>query len=187
MYVSGRTDLAFVTRSVHEIIRILNESEQEEDATLLVDVFSLPADLDGIQSGDVVDEDEEGGVTPDDTPPPPPPKPRAFRMDRVTGGFVVTASGVDDAPVPEALEVSVAYDTRRGNPLKRYNVADFQLGEAPVEIALSGLRLDECSGNRMVVMLTEADFRLEVTGFDANRDLYLRVTPREASHGDQTA
>ena len=108
-------------------------------------------------------------------------------MDKVTGGFVVMASGVDDAPVPEALEVNVAYDTRRGNPLKRYNVADFELGEAPVEIALSGLRLDECSGNRMVVALTDTDFRVEVTGFDPNRDLYLRVTPREASHADQTA
>jgi hypothetical protein len=186
-YVSGATDLRFVTRSVHEIIRVLSESEQEEDRTLLVDVFSLPTEQDGVQSGDVVDEDEDGGVSPEDTPPPPPAKPRAFRMDKVTGGFVVMASGVDDAPVPEALEVNVAYDTRRGNPLKRYNEADFQLGEPPIEIALSGLRLDECSGNRMVAMLTESDFRLEVTGFDANRDLYLRVTAKEANDANQTA
>ena len=108
-------------------------------------------------------------------------------MDKVSGGFVVMASGQDDAPVPEALEVRVAYGTRRGNPLKRYNVADFQLDEAPVEIALSGLHLDECGENRMVVMLTESDFRLEVTGFDPNRDLYLRVTAKEANDADQTA
>ncbi len=186
-YVSGAGDLRFVKRSVHEIIRILNESEQEEDSTLLVDVFSLSMPDEGVPVDEAPDDDDDGDVSGGEVPPIPPARPRAFRIQRVPGGFAVVASDAGGAPVPHALHVRVGYDTRRGNPLKRYNAADFCLDKEPIEVAAVGITVADCAANRIIAHVTEPGFRLAVTGFDPNRDLYIRVTAREDSDASSTA
>jgi hypothetical protein len=180
-YIYGPSYLTFVTSSVAEIARMLSDTEAPEDRSLLLDIFSLPA------------EEEDGArkkrkvaippVGPPSPPPPPPPSPRLrqFRVTKIQGGFTVTRGEVD-IPIPRLLEIHVAYDRRNGNPLKKYNRADFKLDKGPIVLdpPPRGLRILGTDSNRLVVSLFESDFSLAVRGFDENRDLYVRVVPREA-------
>lgn len=189
-YKSGKSDLNFVKRSVHEIVRIVSESEQEQDVTLLADLFPSPTEHDGPpgQQGDDEEGDDQPGIEPPEPPPPPPPPPRPqpFRIQRLSDGFALVPDNQDEVECPSSLEVQVAYDTRRGNPLNRYHPADFELEQAPMTVAFSGLNPREWAGNRIVADVTEPEFRLEVTGFDPNRDLYIRVRVMEETDADQT-
>jgi hypothetical protein len=89
--------------------------------------------------------------------------------------------------------VRVAYSIRSGNPLGKYHPADFKLEEAPISIASTGLTLTHCSGerqrtNELLADVNAGDFSLTITGFDENRDLFVRVTvPKEVSDDDQAA
>ena len=44
---------------------------------------------------------------------------------------------------------------------------------------LPGVREVTCQDNRMIVDVLTEEFRIEVTGFDENRDVYVRVRPLE--------
>ena len=189
-YVGGGSCLTFVSRSVQEILRIVSESEEEEDPTLLADIFSLPA------------EPESGGQTtrsrrargrhgpdpPPPPPPPPPPKPRRFRVEQISGGFSVLPSAAPSEE-PWLLDIRVAYDVRRGNPLKRYNTADFDLGDDSMfALEATGVTIAARERNHVVAKVDHPDFGLHVRGFDEKRDLYIRVTAKEcpdASQADQ--
>ena len=182
-YKSGRMDLNFVKRSVHEIVRIVTEGEREEDKTLLIDVFSLPAPP----------EDEEpvktrarkgGKKTTEPPPPPPPPKPRRFRVEKTRGGFAILPGEPDTTP-PALLDIRVGYDVRRGNPIKRYNLADFQLDKRPIRFdpEPQGVEVKECTENRMLIAIANRNFSIHVAGFDERRDLYVKAIPKESVDG----
>jgi hypothetical protein len=194
-YTYGPENLSFVINSVAEVVRIISEADQEADRSLLVDLFSLPGrpdDPDRVRVRSAGEKTAPGarrrqrGRT--DRPEPPPRSPRRFRVEKVAGGFMVSR-GDSDAP-PPLLDVQVAYDIRNGNPLKKYNKADFRLDGAPICLAEDnvGIEVIENTQNRMLVRVTDPDFRLAVTGFDGNRDLFVRVVVKEEeADGDQTA
>ncbi len=193
-YTYPSENLSFVVNSVSEIIRFITEADKEADKSILVDVFSLPAEAD---DPDAVTTrvKKELGVKPDKKktrppgPPPPPPSPKRFRLEKVKGGFRVR-QGDPDASKPERLDIKVAYSIRSGNPLKKYHQADFELDKKPITVGddLKGITLTAVSGNQMQADVTDQDFLLSVTGFDENRDLFVKITvPQEETDGDQTA
>ena len=81
--------------------------------------------------------------------------------------------GDPDAALPPFIDVRVAYDVHRGNPLRKYHQADFDLGRSPIkyDMQMSGVNVKSASGNQMLVAVNRAEFNLEVTGFDPDRDL----------------
>jgi len=181
-YKSGKGDLNFVKRSVHEIVRIITEGEREEDPTLLIDMFSLPAPP---EEDSVKTKARKGGKkTTEPPPPPPPPKPRRFRVEKTRGGFAILP-GETGTTAPAFIDVHVAYDVRRGNPIKRYNPADFDLTKQPIRFDPEprGVDIKECIENRILIAITEPEFSLHVAGFDERRDLYIRATPKELVDG----
>jgi len=183
-YVYGKSYLDFVRASVHKILQILSEEDTKADPTLLVDFFSLPAPEEpGIKTR--TKKGRKSSVPKVVIPPPPPPR---FRVRKVGGGFSVVP-GDPSAERPRTLEIRVAYDTTHGNPLKKYHGADFQLNKAPImlEPPPQGLDITQCERNRIVAAVRAPDFALNVTGFDENRDLYVRVVVKENTDGDSTA
>jgi len=108
---------------------------------------------------------------------------KRFRIQKADGGFTVTRGDAGLQP-PSRLNIRVAYDSRRGNPLKGYNTADFRLNQTPIllEPPPSGVRLVSKEENRMTVDILDADFRISVVGFDKNRDLIVDVKIEEESH-----
>jgi hypothetical protein len=179
-YTYGESNIRFVVNSVHAIVQAIGGSCQEADRSLLIDLFSLPAtpgDPDAVRTrGRAPTPRPDGPVQP---PPgdPPAPQPRSYRVSRIRGGFTITAG--DGAP-PSGLEIRAAYDVRRGSALAKWNRADFQFVRAPLRIDGSeGVEVIEQGDNRILVRITAPGFRLSVTGFDENRDLYVRVNERE--------
>jgi len=179
-YRCGRQSLEYVTRSVFEIIRVLTEAEKSEDRTLLVDLFSLPAEGDPTQQPEQL---PDSGTEPPEPPEPPTPTEQVLRISRTKGGFAIVP-GKAPAKLFSIFEVRVAYDTRRGNPLKKYRSEDFALESAPVEVQSQGLELKHCAGNCITARINDATFRLSVSGFDPNRDLYVKVVPEVVADGD---
>jgi hypothetical protein len=182
-YRSGKSDLTFVKRSVHEIIRMLTEGEREEDKTLLIDIFSLPAPPDEEEAVKTKSQ-KSGKKTTEPPPPPPPPKPRRFRVERTRGGFAILPGEPGTTP-PPFVDVRVGYDVRRGNPIKRYNPADFQLDKRPIRLdpEPSGVEVKECAANRILIAIMDPEFSVHVAGFDERRDLYVRAIPKESVDG----
>ena len=179
----GPSNLEFVSNSVAEILRLVSEVGEDADPAILIDLFSLPAEPDS--AGAVrTRQKRPGAYQPGQQPPPipqpPPPKPRAWRVQRIPGGFRILR-GDQNVPVPELLDIRLAYDVRRGNALKKYQPADFRIDRAPIRIGddIQSVDFVERTGNRMIVRLLRPDFRFSVTGFDPNRDLVVKVLPRK--------
>ncbi len=162
-YVSGVGDLDFVRRSVREIVNLLTAEDREEDRHLLADLFPAPG------SG------RRGG----NGPGPIERNPSFFAITGTSSGFTV-APGRDQIAADSLVRVQAAYDIRRGNPLSKYRADDFQLDQTPIEYQATGVEVLEVNDNRMVLKIVEpGSFRLAVTGFDYNRQVYVRADVME--------
>lgn len=177
-YTSGKSDLDFVKRAVHEIVNILCEQDKKEDRTLLADLFSIPAPPEEQESRTrEKKKPEDKGKEPEE-PTPPEPHPRPFIIDRIEGGFVVRNGGMNGAPPPGALLIRAAYHVRRGNPFKKYHPADFDFSQR-MKTQCTGATALEKKENRLRVKIDAREFRIEVTGFDPKRDVRVEVKRQE--------
>ena len=109
------------------------------------------------------------------------PRKKRYRLEKVAGGFRL-CTGDPDADVPKLIEIRAAYDVRRGNALKKYDPADFDLAGAEfrLEPPPHGIDIVERGANRMLVKVLEKDFQLSVTGFDTKRDVLVNINLKEA-------
>lgn len=173
-YKSGKSDLEFVKHAMHEIVNILCEQDKKEDRTLLADLFSIAAPPEEQESRTRDKKKPEGkGKEPDD-PTPPDPRPRPFIIDRIEGGFVVRNGDMNGAPPPKALLIRAAYHVRRGNPFKKYHPADFDFSQR-MKTQCKGVTALEKKENRLRIKIDAKEFRIEVTGFDPNRDVRVEI------------
>ncbi|HMG76108.1 MAG TPA: hypothetical protein VK582_21580 [Pyrinomonadaceae bacterium] len=179
-YVYGPSYIQFVVRSVSEIVQILAEGEDKTDPSLLLDLFSLPAQ----QPVPTREPEQKEVPTGDEIEKPniPPHAAPRFRVQKVKGGFSVTR-GAQTATMPPFLDIRVAYDIRRGNPLRKYDPADFAL-EALTEKS-KGVVITGKSGNQMRVTVQQPDFEVAVSGFDEQRDLFVKVAVVEGFNDSQ--
>lgn len=184
--IGYKTDLEFVKRSIHELVHILTKEEEVEDLILFKDFFSIPAPPDEEET--VEKKLRKGGEKEGTEPPipePPIPRPKRFRIQKIRGGFSVLPGENGGSP-PDLLEIRVAYDIRRGNPLKKYKEADFRMDELPIQLNPEprNLTIMKQEGNCIEVAVNDPDYVLFVTGFDENRQIYVKVVPREVSDGN---
>lgn len=187
-YKFGPKAITFVRKSVSELLRILNQEEQKPDPSITIDYFSIPKvsdDDEAIPARRRKSHRDQGEETATPIVPPGPPKLRRFRIEKLGGGFAVRA-GDPEAALPPAIEIRVAYDVRRGSALKKYHAADFDIGREPIQLDSNsqGVTVLAVGGNRLVVAPNKPGFNLDVTGFDADRDLYIRAEVKESPDVD---
>jgi hypothetical protein len=186
-YKFGPGAIKFVRLGVSEIVRVVNQSEQQPDRSITIDFFSVPIPPDGDDAVTARRREPRNlpGGRPTPPPPPLPPKPRRFRIDRLRGGFAIRSGDSDSTP-PSFIDIRVAYDVGRGNPLRKYHPADFDLGHSAIRHATetSGVALKYAKANRMLVAVEHRGFNLEVTGFDPDRDLYVKAEVKETADVD---
>lgn len=182
-YTYGAGYLDYVRSAPAAIVKKLMEGEEEEDKLLLERFFSLDAEPEPEdEAADEGRDPEAGNPTGEPVPPLAPRLPR-YSIVRIAGGFVVTP-GSSESPL-WGLSIRMAYDVRRGNPLKKYHPADFVLGSSPTLVTESrGLKVISAASNVLRVQVLEKDFKLQLEGFDARRDLYLKVDPIEGGADD---
>ena len=112
------------------------------------------------------------------------PRPRLFMVQQAIGGFSIVNGNM---PPPNLLRVQVAYNIRRGNPLKKYSPIDFDLGKSPIKVspASEGIKILEQREKEMIINIIEPKFNLTLTGFDDNRDLFVNVKPLQEGRLDE--
>jgi hypothetical protein len=182
-YTYGPVVLNFVTRAVANFVHALTAQEDEEDKTLLLDIFSLPAEnIEDEPKQPEKKKKKKGQESEDDDQEQQEPRKKRFRVQKAKGGFTITR-GDAGTPPPARLSIRVAYDIRRGNPLRKYNTADFRLNHIPIKLEPppDGLKVITKEENRIVVDILDPEFRLTVAGFDELRDLFVNVKMEEGA------
>jgi hypothetical protein len=179
-YNVGKSTLAFVKDAPRGFLRLLNRRSEQIDDTALRHLFPDPS--------------TKGGRPADETSPTPRPgkkrrprtkvdvtsRKRIFKLSRIAGGFTASLTEDGQKALPMTIRVRMAYDVRRGNPYKRWNAADFDLGNDNERIAHSGGDLLNASENRLEILAQSPDWNLHLKGFDPDRDLIVDIR-REAT------
>lgn len=183
-YTYGKSYIDFVTQSVSMFVRYLNESDEQPDKDLLSKIFFIPKKPESDEAKEKSKRRKRNKGEIINPEPIAEPKKRRFTLSKVAGGFTITR-GHPDAQLPAVLEIAVAYDCRRGSPLKKYVPADFRINEAPIKIECIGAKVGERQKNQLVVNIQNPDFNITVAGFDENRDLFVDVQAKEANDDPQ--
>jgi len=172
-YFYGPSYIKFVVDSVAEIIRISTQADDEEDKSLLADIFSTPSIDDEEDDTDTVEDVNKPGKKQVVPPPQVPTGSRTrFVVQRVEGGFTVKPAS-ELPSIPAKVRIRAAYDVRRGNAFSKYDPADFALGELDVKV--DGARIMSSQENELVLEADTQEFYATVRGFDPNRDLRVGV------------
>lgn len=188
-YTYGSAVIDFVTDSVGKLLSIINKASQEPDPALTIDFFSVEpvGDLQETEDSETEQSRKKHGDDAEHPKPEIEPRPTRIAIHHFTTGFTVE-SGAKPPAVPFILEVRCAYETRNGNPLKKWDAADFVLDDGPLSINLSGaVRIITRHGNRMVLRVDGHEFRVSVGGFDTSRDLYVRADVKEVGNANTEA
>jgi hypothetical protein len=189
-YTYGTAAIAFVSDSIGELVAILNRRSEQADPTLTVDYFSVEPPEDRAEDAEDAaarqPKQSAGQETPGDNIEVE-PRPTRVRIARDDGGFSVLPGSLSP-PTPYLIEVRCAYDLRTGNPLKKWDPADFNLGSREVPIICEGeSKLLQVKGNWALLRVDGPAFHARFQGFDVNRDVYVRVELREAGSAGQEA
>jgi hypothetical protein len=172
----GVSCLRYVKNSPREIVKILSRPAEGRDIKLLRDLFyiGIPKepkphgtfDKPGLEPGANGIENHDPEVVTAD---------QFLQLHRTKQGFRLSVRPGAER-VPKQIDIEMAYDFRQGNPFNRYSKLDFELNKPPIRIAGKGLKAGILRPNALRIVLEERDFRLQVTGFDPNRDLKIRTT-----------
>jgi len=174
-YVDGPACITFLTNTVGNLYNLLIRPSEGTDDDILRDIFYVeiePSPETGRtepvpkHSGD----EEPGKEKPEKIPSNISP----ILMRQVNGGVTVN-SNPESEKLPDHLCLQLAYMVPRGNPLKKYNPWDFNLSDGSLEIVHNGITIISIQENRMEFNITADEFSIQITGFDPNRDLFVKV------------
>ena len=179
-YRVGKSTLAFIKDAPRGLLRLLNKHSEQIDDTALRHLFPDPSSKKGKQASTTDQSTERGKKRRPRTKVDVTRRPRIFRLSRTSEGFTASFTEKGQQIVPLRVRIRLAYDVRRGNPYKRWNVADFNLEIDDKRIMLLGGKLLDATGNRLEVLATSPDWKLQLKGFDPDRDLIVDIR-REAN------
>jgi len=106
--------LKYITHSVSNLIKTLHDDQKTADPTILLDLFSLPAEDSKTKSSQKKQTEKPGEIT---IPPDleiKGTKPRRYHLQKRENGFVIR-QGVPEAELPKTIDIEMAYKARRGN------------------------------------------------------------------------
>ena len=62
-----------------------------------------------------------------------------------------------------------------GNPLKTYNILDFNLANPPIQVDYENVNILNRDANCLDFDVIGDDFDVTITGFDSERDLFIKA------------
>ncbi len=166
-YENAKRELRFIRKSVSSIMNYIYLPPKELKKDFLKDIFYVNVEPE-IENED--DEDTSGKVKEDI----PKPKARKYQLTKIDGGFRLTNSKNEIEP-PLKVKISCAYDTRKGNPFKSYELYDFDLGNTEFTVTTKGCTLSYRKENKIELTIEGKEFELVVNGFDKMRDMIIDV------------
>lgn len=184
-YEKGSSTVGFVKKSLQNVYRRIILSAADKDVDLLRDLFYVDRtildqpdrkDTPGKKKGKKEDDSEVEPVS------SRPPLIRVQKLDQEVKGFRILPASED---TPVSITVKVAYVVRRGSPLKNYHPYDFQLGKGSLKPETRNVTVTKCEGNVLEADVDAHDFEISVTGFDENRDLFVKAVPLRAANDSE--
>lgn len=177
-YIDGDKCISFVVASIGKIYQKLQKPAKGLEKDLLQDIFFIPMEENSNESSNDIDDDSSKDTTDIINKPVPPISPLKVkpmvRVSKIPGGLKVYPYGVTNDNLPK-IELAIAYDTTRGNPLKKYRPYDFQLNKVPIKTVPKNCRFEFPQTNIIRLEPYKEDFELIITGFDERRDLYFTI------------
>lgn len=180
-YRYGPRWLTVVRSAPTEILKRLRGGSDDADLTVAMDFFSVVSGpkpgvgVDGSGEGEPSGSGEGSKKTRKQVVDVPPRKPDPILLSKVPGGFALTIrEGLESAP--ESVDGRVAYKVRRGDSFNRWDPSDFSFEsstESPrLSVVASGVHSVTYVKNEFFAIVKDpAMFRIEVCGFDENRDI----------------
>lgn len=169
-WINPRERLKEIRGALRALYLAVNEEVERTDPTTLIDTFSLekkPGEKKQTPKGPLVKRP---------TVPPIPTARSSYRIGSKHGGFSVIGTGPSDAPLKNTtLRAHIAYDVARGDPFKRYTPLDFDCGKMLKTLSCQGAQVVVSSPNTLEIEISDPAFRIEFDGFDANRDVVVKV------------
>lgn len=181
-YRWGPTTIDFVRLSVGKFLNLMSQGDEEEDLTILSDIFylELPENDDDVpESRKRAKRQKLGPETEPPINPPPPSRPQSYRLTRSVDGFVLKGP-TQQLSQRRRYVVKVAYDfagASKARALRQWDKNDFHLGNAkfvcsPITENVSNLVI---GGNNVEFETDSNEFSLSVHGFDRRRDIVVDV------------
>ena len=163
----GGAVLRRVRALLPELHALVADKIEREDAFALVDFFSFPRAT-----------RPASGNRPTQSRPADLPEgtPRAFRIQKKKGGFaIVPGPALATHTLPLKIRVRCAYDVLSGNPFRSFNQYDFSFFAADLKITKENAISSPKEPNEIEIEVREKGFKVEVRGFDPNRDLIVEA------------
>lgn len=181
-YVSPGAALMAVRNAASKLVQLLAPTGKRDETALAL-YFADPSQLERVkkgESGDVPREERPGKELLVDIPPA---KSKPVSLKPRSDGFLVQATTSPDSKfVPLECAVQVAYATVQGDSFKLWDAADFWLNDEkrfPVELVdVDDLRRD---GNQLRFVLANASSSVALSGFDAHRQLDIKLKYKEVA------
>lgn len=169
-YDSPNKVLEFIKKVPSNLYSLISQKPEKEDRDILIDLFYTKGRL-------------KGGAPKRHTPPQPPTESKKliFNINRIVGGFRVSAAGGSGDKLPRIIVIRTAYNTEeKGNPFRKHSEFDYIIGEGEVAIdEIKGCEMLSRDKNTMTIRVDSEDFVLSVIGFDHRRDLVVDVKSKE--------
>lgn len=180
-YEWGREWLATIRKSPNELLRLLEGDRDQPDDSIMADLFPDPDDQEGKNKKDgqvkgSQDESDQVATGSPDVKEITKRTPERLSAVPTPLGFRLRLG--DQINAPKTAIVQLAYAVRNGDPFRKWTALDFDLGSEAFTIAAQGVKYRIAQNEFILEDFQPSDFKFEVSGFDANRDLELRI--REA-------
>ncbi len=174
-YIFPEKTISFVINSLSNLYSLIIQPKAGLDYDALQDIFYL----DNEEDENELRPQAEGGDR-ENTPRPEinieERSPQRYFLSKINGGFKVTGNE-RIVTLGLRLRIQVAYMIGKGNPLKKYNPFDFDLSSDQFHFESEGIIIEQRSNN-IIEFVTEVpyNFSLKVTGFDEDRDIYIKIS-----------
>ena len=172
-YVHGDKVISFVMNSLDRLHGWLMKQAEGLDEDILEDIFYI----EWIKETDSEDDSDSSGEDGDTSGVPKPPgngKKSLIVVTKIDDGILIKPNPNADA-LPEKVSVKLGYMLARGNPLKRYNLMDFDIDQAPINVRARNVDVVRQTENCLDFDVTGEEFEVSVTGFDPERDLFVKA------------
>lgn len=177
-YIRGAEVITIVKQAPSKIHQLVLDAALEEQRIIFSDIFAAPLGSSKSEHPGNGGSGKNGPRTKVPPGPGPRPKPRSQSLmvvdSEAAGGFSILPTEHGRTGQLKRVDLAVGYATRRGDALAKWKKDDFELSE--LSLALSGANVAKMSGNTLTAEVNDAaNFKLTLTGFDANRDLTIRA------------
>lgn len=172
-YEEGDKVINFIELTVDKLCGLLQKPAEGIDREMMKDVFYIDLPSDGHEPDE---HDDDPG---EETDKPKPPRLEGnkipFVIDREVGGFKLKRNPITE-DFAGSIKVIIAYMVAKGNPLKNYSKYDFDLAKTPIKVTSSGVNNLDIKENKLSFSVNpESDFSVEISGFDTERDLFIKA------------